>query len=74
MKNVIQDQRQHDSIPGVTIVPVVNVIGWRDDKIRQPVVNASGIPVAPSGLALLEPIGVTVDVYNTLMDEMSTST
>jgi hypothetical protein len=52
--------------PMVTIVPLVNRVLFRN-KDGTPNKDSGGNDLAPSGLSLVAPVGITVTTYNTLM-------
>jgi hypothetical protein len=52
--------------PQATIVPLVNRVLF-GNKDGTPHKDANGNDLAPSGLLLTEPVGITVTTYNTLM-------
>lgn len=57
--NTVQD-------PLATIVPLVNIIGYRDSN-GAPLVDSQGRPIGPYGNSVLLPIGITETQFNQLV-------
>ncbi len=56
--------------PMATIAPVINIATWckeATDGVITPDVDASGNHLAPSGLALVDPVAITIDQFNAIM-------
>jgi hypothetical protein len=59
------------NMPQATMVPVGNMstFGERQpDGTSRPMVDANGNNLSPMGLVIAEPVGITEDVYNTIIN------